>query len=180
MGLGPTPSEWSTPSRVPETHPAYFSVASVDLPSEFPSVNIPLIKCRSLIHYDYVAYFSNISSRNGAITVSRSPLSYFVFQNFSSRGAFNFVGMISHIFEAKKFSDFRPYLVVFAEGFMKTFCVWRLQSIDLRRKISNIRAFEIVCFTLYNSIAKGWICLYWMQTELSFLSNSVKELLLSL
>ena len=69
-------------------------------------------------------------------------------------------GMISHIFEAKKFSDFRPYLVVFAEGFMKTFCVWRLQSIDLRRKISNIRAFEIVCFTLYNSIAKGWICLY--------------------
>ena len=58
--------------------------------------------------------------------------------------------IISHNFEAKKFSDFRPYLVVFVEGFMKSVCVRRLQYTDLRGKISNTREFEIVPFTLYS------------------------------
>ena len=35
-------------------------------------------------------------------------------------------GIISHNFEAKKFSDFRPYLVVFVDGFRKSVCVRRL------------------------------------------------------
>ena len=47
-------------------------------------------------------------------------------------------GIISHIFEAKKFSDFRPYLVVLVEGFMKSVCVRRLYSTNLRGKISII------------------------------------------
>ena len=34
--------------------------------------------------------------------------------------------IISHIFEAKKFYDFRSYLVVFVDGFMKSVCVRRL------------------------------------------------------
>ena len=68
--------------------------------------------------------------------------------------------MISHFFEAKKFSYFRPYLVVFAEGFMKSVCVRRLQSADLGGKISNIGEFEIVCFTSYSYIAKDWMFLW--------------------
>ena len=100
-GLGPTTPEWS-PSRVPETHPAGFSIASVDPPSEFSSVNLPLIKCRSLIYYVYVAYFRNIDSTNVAITVCRPPFSYFVFKNFTSKGSFNFVGYhIPHFWNEK-------------------------------------------------------------------------------
>ena len=68
-------------------------------------------------------------------------------------------GIISHTFELKNFSDFRPYLMVFVLGFMKSICVWRLKSINLREKISNIREFEIVCFTLYDQIAKDWMLL---------------------
>ena len=35
-------------------------------------------------------------------------------------------GIIFHTFEVKKFSDLRPYLVVFVEGFVKSVCVSRL------------------------------------------------------
>ena len=88
-GLGPTTSEWST--RMLKTHLARFSTASVDPPSEFPSFNLPFIKYRSLTHYIYVAYFWNIASTKVAITIYTSSLSYFVFKNLNSRGAFNFV-----------------------------------------------------------------------------------------
>ena len=45
------------------------------------------------------------------------------------------LGITFHTFEVKKFSDFRPYLVVFVEGFIKSVCVSRLQSTDLRKDI---------------------------------------------
>ena len=50
-GPSTQPRNDPTPSRVLETHPARPSTASVDPPSEFPSVNLKLVKCRSLIHY---------------------------------------------------------------------------------------------------------------------------------
>ena len=103
-GLRSTTSEWSTPSRVPETHPACFSITGVDPPCEFQSLNFPSIKCRSLIRYVYLAYFWNIGLTNVAITVC----------------------MISHTSEAKNLSDFRPNLVVFVKGFMKSVYLWRL------------------------------------------------------
>ena len=34
-------------------------------------------------------------------------------------------GIISHTFKEKTFSDFKPYLVEFVEGFMKSVCVRR-------------------------------------------------------
>ena len=60
------------------------------------------------------------------ITVCRTAPSYFVFKTFNSRGTLISSGFTSHSFEAKKFSDFRSYLVVFVEGFMKSVCIGRL------------------------------------------------------
>ena len=62
-----------------------------------------------------------------AIAVCRPPLSYFVFKKISIVEEFLISSVIiSHTFEAKKFSGFRPYLVVLVEGFIKSVCVRRL------------------------------------------------------
>ena len=72
--FGPSNLEWSTPSRVLKTHPARLSIASVDPPSKFPSLNLPLIKCRSLIHYVYVAYLWNRFDKCGNRSLQATTL----------------------------------------------------------------------------------------------------------
>ena len=90
---------------MPETHPARFSIASVDPPSEFSSVNLPLIKCRSLIYYVYVAYFRNIDWQ---MWQSQSVGYHFLIlflKIVQVEEVLISSGIISHTFEIKKFSD---------------------------------------------------------------------------
>ena len=57
------------------------------------------------------------------ITVCRPPLSILLLKILTVEELSILSDIISHTFEVKKFSDFRPYLVVFVEDLMKSVCV---------------------------------------------------------
>ena len=114
---------------------------------------------------------------NFVIAVVRLPLTYFTFRNFSSRRVFNFYRYHAPNFWCKILNEFKPNFVVLTMFLKKYLCDLKLLFNTLIGKISLVIVLERFSFRLNSSTAKLWIILWWIRTELSFISRSLKGLL---